>query len=75
VTVPIKEWSVVQVPAMAATEALVYDASGCYLVVAEDFRITPSRDYAPAYQRVSVALRIAGQFGWRCRCRQPASAS
>ena len=54
---------VVQVPAMAAAEGLVYDRSGCFLVVAEDFRITPSRDYAPAYQRDSVALRISGQFG------------
>ena len=49
-------------PSMAPTEALVYDRSGCYLVVAEDFRVTPSRDYAPAYQRDSVALRVSGQF-------------
>lgn len=53
---------VVRVPAMAATEALVYDRTGCYLVVAEDFRITASRDYAPAFQRDSVALRVSGQF-------------
>ena len=31
-------------------------------MVAEDFRITPSRDYAPAFQRDCVALRISGQF-------------
>jgi HK97 family phage major capsid protein len=53
---------VVAVPAMTATEALVYDRSGCYLVVAEDFRVTSSRDYAPAFQRDSVALRVSGQF-------------
>lgn len=41
---------VVRVPALDAGEVLVYDRTGCYLVVAEDFRITPSRDYAPAYQ-------------------------
>lgn len=32
-------------------------------MVAEDFTITPSRDYAPAYERNSVALRTSGQFG------------
>ncbi|TIC83864.1 phage major capsid protein [Nocardioides sp. GY 10113] len=53
---------VVAVPAMAADEGLVYDKSGCYLIVAEDFVVTPSRDYAPAYQRDSVALRTSGQF-------------
>ncbi len=54
---------VVPVPALADGEGLVYDRSGCYLVVAEDFRVTPSRDYAPAYQRDSIALRTSGQFG------------
>jgi hypothetical protein len=49
-----------------ATEGLVYDRSGCYLVVAEDFRVTPSRDYAPAYQRDSIALRVSGQFTVGC---------
>ena len=53
---------VVAVPAMTATEGLVYDKSGCYLIVADDFRVTPSRDYAPAYQRDSVAMRVSGQF-------------
>jgi HK97 family phage major capsid protein len=53
---------VVPVAAMAASEGLVYDRSGCYLVVAEDFRIVASRDYAPAFQRDSVALRVSGQF-------------
>ena len=52
----------VPVPAMAATEALVYHASGVLLVVAEEFRIVSSRDYAPAFQRDSVALRVSGQF-------------
>src|SRR4051812_22835604 len=53
---------VVAVPAMAATEALVYDWSGNFLLVAEDFRIVASRDYAPAFVRDSVALRVSGQF-------------
>lgn len=57
---------VVAVPAMAASEALVYDRTGCYLVVAEEFRVTPSRDYAPAYQRDSVALRTSGQLLLAC---------
>ena len=57
---------VVAVPAMAATEGLVYDRAGCYLVVAEDFRVTPSRDYAPAYQRDSIALRVSGEFTVAC---------
>jgi hypothetical protein len=34
-----------------------------FWVVAEDFTMTPSRDYAPAYERDSVALRTSGQFG------------
>ncbi len=37
---------------MNPTEALVYDARCCYVVVAEDFRITPSRDDASAYHGV-----------------------
>ena len=51
---------VVAVPAMAAAEGLVYDRSGCYLVVAEDFRITPSpglRPRLPAGQRGAAHLR------------------
>jgi len=62
-------FDVVAVPSMAAGEALVYDRPGCYLVVAEDFRVTPSRDYAPAYQRDSVALRVSGQFTTAQRSR------
>lgn len=53
---------VVPVAAMTASEGLVYDKSGNYLVVAEDFKITASRDYAPAFVRDSVALRVSGQF-------------
>ena len=30
--------------------------------MAEDFQITASRDYSPAFQRDSVALRVSGQF-------------
>jgi hypothetical protein len=33
-----------------------------YLVAAEDFTVTSSFEYAPAYQRDSVALRTSGQF-------------
>ena len=54
--------TVVAVPALAATEGLVYDAQNAYLVVAEDFKITPSSDYAEAYKRDSIALRTSGQF-------------
>ena len=56
-----------------ATEALVYDGSGCYLVVAEDFRIMPPRDYAPAFQRDCVALRVSGQFAVAVDQRQQTS--
>ena len=48
---------------MAPTEALVCEARCCYLVVAEDFRITPSRDYRVRLPTGFVALRISGQFG------------
>jgi hypothetical protein len=54
---------VVAVPSLVAGEALVYDRAECFWVVAEDFTITPSRDYAPAYERDSVAMRTSGQFG------------
>lgn len=49
-------------PALAAGETLVYDRTGCFLVVGDDFRVTPSPDYAPAYQRNAVALRTVGEF-------------
>ncbi|HEX6149141.1 hypothetical protein [Nocardioides sp.] len=55
------ELDVVAVPAMAAAEGLVYDRSGCFLVVADDSRITPSRDYAPAYERDSATARTRGR--------------
>jgi hypothetical protein len=54
---------VVAVPSLAAGESLVYDRAEVFWVVAEDFTMTPSRDYAPAYERDSVALRTSGQFG------------
>ncbi|GAA1593272.1 hypothetical protein GCM10009789_54130 [Kribbella sancticallisti] len=54
---------VVAVPSLATGEALVYDRTEVFWVVAEDFTITPSREYAPAYERDSVALRTSGQFG------------
>lgn len=44
-------------------ESLVYDRAEVFWVVAEDFTITPSRDYAPAYEQDSIALRTSGQFG------------
>lgn len=40
----------------------MYDRTEVFWVVAEDFQITPSRDYTPA-QQDSVALRTSGQFG------------
>lgn len=40
----------------------MYDRTKVFWVVAEDFQITPSRDYTPA-QQDSVALRTSGQFG------------
>jgi len=53
---------VVTVPALTTGETLVYDRAGCFLVVGDDFRITPSPEYAPAYQRNAVALRTVGEF-------------
>jgi len=53
---------VVPTPAMTPAEGLVYDKAGMYLMVAEDFNVSPSYEYAPAYQRDSVALRTSGQF-------------
>ncbi|MFK4086955.1 hypothetical protein ACI2LF_22795 [Kribbella sp. NPDC020789] len=38
-------------------------APGEALVVADDFEIMPSRDYAPAYEQDSLALQTSGQFG------------
>jgi hypothetical protein len=43
---------------MTPAEGLVYDRNGCFLVTAEDFRVTPSRDDTSAYRRDSVALGI-----------------
>jgi hypothetical protein len=42
---------------MTPAEGLVYDRNGCFLVTAEDFRVTPSRT-TPAYRRDSVGLGI-----------------
>jgi hypothetical protein len=35
-----------------------HDARTCYLVVARDFKVDPSRDYAPAFKADKVALRV-----------------
>ena len=51
---------VVTVPALAAGEALVYDRTEVFWVVADDFTITPSCDYAPAHEQ---GTRASGQFG------------
>jgi len=66
----------VAVPTMAAAEGLVYDRTGTYLVVAQDFKVTPSRDYAPrptSATRSRCAPRVSSR--WRCRSRPPASGS
>jgi HK97 family phage major capsid protein len=53
---------VVRVPALAATEFLVYDRTQTFFVVGDDFQVTPSRDYAEAYKRDALALRVSGDF-------------
>jgi hypothetical protein len=37
-------------------------ASGGAAAGARDFQVTPSTDYAPAYQNGAIALRISGRF-------------
>jgi hypothetical protein len=59
---------VVAVPALAAGEALVYDRTEVFWVVAEDFTITPSRDYA----RPTTGLGGPADLGSvRGRCAEP----
>lgn len=48
---------------LAATVPLVYDSSRCWLIVRRDFQADLSRDYAPAFERYAVALRLVGRFG------------
>ncbi len=50
------------VRALAATVPLVYDSSRCWLIVRRDFQADVSRDYAPAYERYAMALRLVGRF-------------
>jgi len=52
---------VAQVPGRG-TDALVIDASRCFLVVARDFRVTASDQYAPAFKADKTALRVTGRF-------------
>ncbi|GAB2646658.1 hypothetical protein GCM10009743_22870 [Kribbella swartbergensis] len=59
----------VAVPSLAAGEALISDWTEAFWVVAEDFTITPSRDYAPAYGRDSIALRTSDSSGSVSRTR------
>jgi hypothetical protein len=53
--------TVVTVPGLTAP--LIYDAARVYAVVARDFRIVRSTDYAPAFKADKVALKITGRFG------------
>ena len=50
--------TVVRVP--GPEQPLVYDASTTYLVVARDFAVRASGDYAPAFKADKTALRITG---------------
>ncbi len=51
------------VPVPGLTDPLVYDAARLYSVVARDFRVERSTDYAPAFKGDKVALKITGRFG------------
>ncbi len=53
--------NVVRVPGLA--QPLVYDASTTFLVVARDFAVRISADYAPAFKADKTALRLTGRFG------------
>jgi hypothetical protein len=71
--------SVVRVPGLE--QPLVYDASTTYLVVARDFTVRSSLDYAPAFKADKTALRVTGRSAsasrrWlspcaRCRSSRP----
>ncbi|WP_082563734.1 hypothetical protein [Nocardioides sp. Root140] len=53
--------TVVRVPGLE--QPLVYDAGSTYLVVARDFAVRASGDYAPAFKADKTALRVTGRFG------------
>ena len=53
--------TVVRVPGL--TQPLVYDAGSVFLVVARDFAVRISQDYAPAFRADKTALRLTGRFG------------
>lgn len=52
---------VVKVPGL--NQPMVYDASTVYLIVARDFAVRVSGDYAPAFRADKMALRVTGRFG------------
>lgn len=52
---------IVRVPGLA--EPLVYDATRIYAVVARDFRVVPSSEYAPAFKADKLARKVTGRFG------------
>lgn len=54
----------VLVPGLATP--LVYDATRLLFVVARDFKATVSRDYAPAFKKEEVAIKVTGRFGIGC---------
>lgn len=51
------------VPVPGLPSPLVYDTARIYAVVARDFRVERSTDYAPAFKGDKVALKITGRFG------------
>ena len=53
-------------------DALVIDASRCFLVVARAVRVTASSEYAQAFKADKVALRVTGRFA--CAIPLPNSA-
>jgi hypothetical protein len=52
---------VVRVPGMV--QPVVYDSTTIYLVVARDFAVRISQDYAPAFRADKAAPRLTGRFG------------
>jgi HK97 family phage major capsid protein len=53
--------TVVRVPGLE--QPMVYDARSTFLVVARDFAVRISQDYAPAFKADKTALRLTGRFG------------
>jgi HK97 family phage major capsid protein len=53
--------TLVRVPGLE--QPLVYDATSTYLVVAREFTVRASGDYAPAFKADKTALRVTGRFG------------